>query len=574
MKAICHLPFTFWLLLSSSFFFLCCAGEGCTPEEECEIRICLNDGTPGVVFVGQFETKCVCQCVGHWTSEPDRDDCGKCGLTEESCENGGTLDRNFCKCACPPGFSGEFCETALVQAQAGEDRTVNIGDLIALDGSASEVPSSQSLGVEWELTSKPALSQATIMSETLIPDEPGSYTVRLKAFAVEDPSTFAYDEMIVSIHPATIDQIEPLETYADSVITIHGSNFSNQVNGGMVWFEQASSGAEILRATDQELEVRVPRDAMSGIIRLHLVETGQDVLSSESLEILGQWEPVFSSNSLFSEMAFGDQQTGIAIGSGGLIVRTHDGGKSWNSSPSGTTNFLTGVDFATPDIVYVTGEKGTLLKSVNGGLDWTSIDVGTGVHLRGVSFPNADTGYVTGDQGKVVSSFDGGITWNQKSLGGSLTFTNAAFQTGFRGAVIGENARIMRTTNAGVNFALTSIPAASSGFLRTLFQGGNMWIAVGEKNVNEGLILRSTDSGESFEKIPSGVDQHLWGVGFYGQNDGMIVGSNGTILHTEDGGVSWIERPANPTEDLLSVFMKGPQEAVLLGKQSIYLNHD
>ncbi len=40
--------------------------------------------------------------------------------------------------------------------------------------------------------------------------------------------------------------------------------------------------------------------------------------------------------------------TGTAVGSGGTILRTTDGGSSWVGQTSGTTNWLYGVSFTDP----------------------------------------------------------------------------------------------------------------------------------------------------------------------------------------------------------------------------------
>ncbi|MDA7086276.1 YCF48-related protein [Pseudomonas sp. SA3-5] len=54
-----------------------------------------------------------------------------------------------------------------------------------------------------------------------------------------------------------------------------------------------------------------------------------------------------------------------------------------------------------------------------------------------------------------------------------------------------------------------------------------------------GLILRSSDSGKSWEQIPSPVASDLVQVRFRDAQHGWIVGHDSVLLHTSDGGLSW-----------------------------------
>lgn len=70
--------------------------------------------------------------------------------------------------------------------------------------------------------------------------------------------------------------------------------------------------------------------------------------------------------------------------------------------------------------------------------------------------------------------------------------------------------------------------------------------AVHFNNTNEGwavgdwgLIVHTTDGGQSWERQESGVSNWLGGVQFVDANTGWVIGSVGTILHTTDGGLTW-----------------------------------
>src|SRR5262245_8393447 len=57
---------------------------------------------------------------------------------------------------------------------------------------------------------------------------------------------------------------------------------------------------------------------------------------------------------------FADARTGWAVGQGGTIVATRDGGASWSAQVSGTTKDLVGVHFADARTGSAIGQGGTI----------------------------------------------------------------------------------------------------------------------------------------------------------------------------------------------------------------------
>ena len=53
----------------------------------------------------------------------------------------------------------------------------------------------------------------------------------------------------------------------------------------------------------------------------------------------------------------------VAVGTNGTIIKTIDGGETWQQKESETTNFLTKLQFQTSDIGYIIGNGGTFLKT-------------------------------------------------------------------------------------------------------------------------------------------------------------------------------------------------------------------
>jgi hypothetical protein len=66
-------------------------------------------------------------------------------------------------------------------------------------------------------------------------------------------------------------------------------------------------------------------------------------------------------------VSFIDANTGTAVGACGTILRTTDGGETWVSQTSGTSNYLYGVSFTNANTGTVVGSYGTILRTTSGG---------------------------------------------------------------------------------------------------------------------------------------------------------------------------------------------------------------
>lgn len=92
-------------------------------------------------------------------------------------------------------------------------------------------------------------------------------------------------------------------------------------------------------------------------------------------------------------------------------------------------------------------------------------------------------------------------------------------------------------------------PFAARGLLLDAVLNGHAITAVGER----GAIIRSVDSGDTWEALASPTHATLTGVAFADANHGWAVGHDGVILYTRDGGETWIEQFL--AEDRETVFL-------------------
>src|SRR5690349_15021258 len=79
-----------------------------------------------------------------------------------------------------------------------------------------------------------------------------------------------------------------------------------------------------------------------------------------------------------------DASTGYAVGNGGRIVKSVNGGNSWTPQTSGTAMNLTDVKFTSATVGYACGDNGTVLYTTNGGTNWAAYTTGSTKNLLSI----------------------------------------------------------------------------------------------------------------------------------------------------------------------------------------------
>jgi len=241
---------------------------------------------------------------------------------------------------------------------------------------------------------------------------------------------------------------------------------------------------------------------------------------------------------------FSGPLVGVAVGVGGVIQRTTDGGKTWSTVESGTKRNLRGVAFADDKVgIAVAGPAGTgagMVRTDDGGLTWheqpcvADTDICTSSNpLVAVALLTSRFGMAVGGRGMlgpavVIKTTDGGRSWTKLNPG----------------YIPGQVAAIALLDE------------------RTALAVGTL-----------GVILHTRDGGATWTRRDSGTPLTLAGVAFADASRGLIVGQAGTVLVTMDGGVTWRREPPTTTRDLTAVRFQDATTAIITGAPGVVLRH-
>ncbi|WP_430434155.1 WD40/YVTN/BNR-like repeat-containing protein [Methyloversatilis sp.] len=202
------------------------------------------------------------------------------------------------------------------------------------------------------------------------------------------------------------------------------------------------------------------------------------------------------------------EQIAWAAGTGGKIVRSDDGGKTWHRQVAPTYENLQGIAAWDAQHAVVAGNHGVILYTADGGSSWKAGQV-----------PKSD------NPNKLfrVHIFDG-VAW-----------------------AVGEFGSLLRSEDKGVTWT-RAMEEKDRAWNDIYFRGQNGWL-VGEF----GTVMRTTDGGATWTENELENKVSLMGVDFRDDQNGVAVGLTGTLLVTSDGGASWREVPRLTREHLLDI---------------------
>ena len=226
--------------------------------------------------------------------------------------------------------------------------------------------------------------------------------------------------------------------------------------------------------------------------------------------------------------------------------------KGWKVNRERGSGDLISVFFTSRSDGWVAGDDGYLAYTNDGGRSWRRKVLNTAANINEIYFRNDDNGYLVAGRKMFITS-DGGTTWRETLIidpgsidGGIPEFLSIRFNSRNQGFIIGSvlnsdeevvDSLLLRTIDGGKSWSRLAVPEVKTELFHLDFDGKQEGWIVGDM----GVILATTDNGNTWVKQDSGTEAGLYNVDFRDDKEGYVVGERGTILRTEDGGQNWTE---------------------------------
>ena len=243
----------------------------------------------------------------------------------------------------------------------------------------------------------------------------------------------------------------------------------------------------------------------------------------------------------------------------------------WTLQTSGVTVRLRGVSAVSQRVAWASGAGSTVLRTTDGGKTWQKLNVTTdALDFRDIDAIDDKTAYAlsigNGPASRIYKTTDAGATWtmqfksdDEKAFLDAMSFWDANNGIVFGDSIDGQF-YILMTSNGGQTWSRVSTarlpPAlqgegafAASGTNIALFGKTHAWIGTGAGA--KARVLRTTDHGRSWQvsdtPLAAGQSAGIFSIAFRDEKHGVVVGDDyrkeseavDNLAVTDDGGVTW-----------------------------------
>ncbi len=243
-----------------------------------------------------------------------------------------------------------------------------------------------------------------------------------------------------------------------------------------------------------------------------------------------------------------DQGKGVAVGVGGSIFESEDGGLAWTAlDKAPTASALLAVDRRGGHTIAV-GQQGVIVVE-DAPKQWIAYPGPTNSRLFAVSVAASGVAVASGEFGTVIRSADGGHTWASIAPenwdpfisdvpGGNAQPHVYAANIGDNGEIMvaGEFGVILRSKDDGKTWTAIKHGEYLSPSIFSLYvTDKGVRFAVGQK----GDIERSADDGKTWSTIATKTDANLLSISAKPGGEELVVTGMRAMLHSTDAGRSW-----------------------------------
>lgn len=232
----------------------------------------------------------------------------------------------------------------------------------------------------------------------------------------------------------------------------------------------------------------------------------------------------------------------IVVGERGHVLFSDDEGATWTQAQVPVQVMLTSVRMHDAQTGWAVGHDAVILRTRDGGETWQLVHDAPQAQLPllDVWFRDADTGFAVGAFGTFLVTTDGGDTW---------TCRNACWEE-----TDGESGPpLLHAPDSDFedDFHLNTLVPAGPG---RLFLAGEA-----------GVLYRSDDGGATWRDLPSPYSGSWFGALALDANTVLVAGLRGRLFRSEDAGESWTRIETGTTATLTDLVQVTPDLILITG---------
>jgi len=254
----------------------------------------------------------------------------------------------------------------------------------------------------------------------------------------------------------------------------------------------------------------------------------------------------------------------VVVGGRGHILISADGGESWEQAEVPTRAGLTGVYFHDRALGWAVGHDSVILRTMDGGVTWERVHWAPEDEnpLLDVWFSDADDGFAIGAYGSFYVTVDGGATWSFEPIGeDDFHLNQMARGDDGRLYIAAEAGVVYRSDDGGATWVELPSPYAGS-FFGVLPLEGDALLLFGLR----GHLFRSEDAGESWAEVETGTVAMLTDGVRLADGTVVVVGLGGVVLVSDDGGRSFGLRQQPDRRGIVAVIVASEESLVVVGQ--------
>ena len=254
-----------------------------------------------------------------------------------------------------------------------------------------------------------------------------------------------------------------------------------------------------------------------------------------------------------------------------LFIVTMFATPRWTTQTSGVTARLRGVSAVNEQVAWASGSGSTVLRTVDGGQSWQKLEVtDETLDFRDVDAIDAQSAYIlsigNGPASRIYKTTDAGKTWklqfkndDEKAFLDAMSFWDANHGIAF-GDSINKQFYILTTADGGNTWSRVpteNLPPAqenegafaASGTNIALSGKSHAWIGTGA--ADKSRVLHTADGGRTWQvadtPLASGSSSGIFSIAFRDAKHGIVAGGDyrkeseavNNLAITNDGGVTW-----------------------------------